>query len=80
MRSGSYPPLADLDVAYNVSGRICQVGFLLGEHIVQRWGQDGFIRLIERNGDLAAAIGTTTADFESGWHTFLHEKYGLPLR
>lgn len=79
MRSGSYPSLADLDVAYNVSGRIYQVGFLLGEYIVARWGQDGFIRLIERNGDLAAAIGTTTADFESGWRTFLHEKYGLPL-
>ena len=80
MRTGNYPSLADLDAPYNVSGRVYQVGFLLGEYIVQRWGQDGLVRLIERNGDLPAAIGATTAEFESGWYTLLHEKYGLPLR
>lgn len=79
MRAGDYPSLANLDVAYDVSGRVYQVGYVLGEYIVQRWGLDGLVRLIQRNGDLAAALGVTTAEFESGWHAFLHEKYGLPV-
>jgi len=78
MRSGSYPSLADLDAAYNVSGRVYQVGYVLGEFIVQRWGQDGLVRLIQSNGDLPVALGVTTPEFESAWHAFLHEKYGLP--
>jgi len=79
MRAGNYPSPADLDAAYNTSGRVYQVGYVLGEYIVQRWGLDGLVRLIQRNGDLGTAFGVTTAEFESGWHVFLHEKYGLPL-
>ncbi len=78
MRAGNYPSLADLDADFNVSRRVYQVGYVLGEYIVARWGLDGLVRLIQRNGDLATALGVTTAEFESGWYTFLHGKYGLP--
>ncbi len=78
MRAGNYPSLADLDADFNVSRQIYRVGYVLGEYIVQRSGLDGLVRLIQRNGDLAAALGVTTAEFEAGWRTFLHEKYGLP--
>jgi hypothetical protein len=80
MRNGQYPSLAELDLAYEVSGRIYQVGYVLGEYIVRTWGLDGLVRLIQRNGDLAAAIDVTTAAFETGWYAFLHDKYGLPAR
>jgi hypothetical protein len=61
-----------------VSGRIYQVGDVLGNYIVRDWGLDGLVRLIQHNGDLAAALGVTTAAFETGWHAFLRDRYGLP--
>ncbi len=78
MRLGNYPSLAELDADFSVSRRVYQVGYVLGEYIVGKWGLDGLVRLIQSNGDLATALGVTTAEFESGWYTFLHEKYGLP--
>jgi len=80
MRNGNYPTLTDLDAAYNDSGRVYQVGYVLGQFIVERWGLDGLVRLIQRNGDVPAALGVGAPEFESGWHTFLHDKYGLPAR
>jgi hypothetical protein len=80
MRSGNYPPLAELDAAYEVSGRIYQVGYVLAEYIVHTWGLDGLVRLVQHNGDLAVALGVTTATFEAGWYAFLHARYGLPVR
>ncbi len=74
MRNGQYPSLAELDSPYGVSGRVYQVGYLLGDYIVQRWGLDGLVRLIQHNGDLPAALGVTNAAFETGWHAFLHDK------
>lgn len=78
MRSGQYPSLAELDSAYDVSRRIYQVGYVLAEYVVQTWGLDGLVRLVQRNGDLSAALGVTAAAFETGWHQFLHDRYGLP--
>jgi hypothetical protein len=78
MRAGRYPSIADLDAAWNTSSQVYEVGYVLGEFIVARWGQDGLVRLIRLNGDIPGALGVTTAELESGWHTFLHEKYGLP--
>ncbi len=78
MRAGNYPSLADLDADFNSGRQVYRVGYVLGEYIVQKWGVDGLVRLIQRNGNVVAALGVTTAEFESGWHTFLHEKYGLP--
>jgi hypothetical protein len=78
MRAGRYPTLAELDADFNTSHQIYDVGYVLGEFIVAAWGADGLIRLIQRNGDLPIALGTSTAEFESRWHAFLQAKYGLP--
>jgi len=78
MRAGRYPSIADLDAAWNTSSQVYQVGYVLGEFIVARWGQDGLVRLIRLNGDIPGALGVATAELESGWRAFLHEKYGLP--
>jgi hypothetical protein len=78
MRAGSYPTLVDLNAMDLADSRVYQVGFVLADYIVQTWGQDGLVRLIQVNGDVSAAFGITTPAFESGWHAFLHEKYGLP--
>jgi len=78
MRAGRYPSIADLNAAWNTSSQVYQVGYVLGEFIVARWGQDGLVRLIRLNGDIPGALGVATAELESGWRAFLHEKYGLP--
>ncbi|MBP1634625.1 MAG: hypothetical protein H6Q10_1199 [Acidobacteria bacterium] len=80
MQAGRYPSLADLDAAYDSSGgrQVYEVGYVLGEFIVGTWGANGLIRLIQRNGDVQAALGLTVAAFESRWHAFLHAEYGLP--
>ena len=78
MRTGHYPSLADLDAVYGASRQVYDVGYVLGEFTVQTWGMDGLIRLAQANGDLPGALGVTAAEFESGWHAFLHVKYGLP--
>jgi len=78
IQAGRYPTIAALDSDYNVSRQVYQVGYVLGEFIVARWGQDGLVRLIRLNGDIPGALGVATAELESGWRAFLHEKYGLP--
>ena len=78
MRAGRYPSITDLDAAWNTSSQVYQVGYVLGEYIVARWGQDGLVRLIRLNGDIPGALGVAAAEFESGWRAFLHERYGLP--
>ena len=78
MRAGRYPSLADLDADWNLSRQVYEVGCVLGEYIVHEWGMDGLIRLIQANGNVQAAFGTSVGEFEAGWRAFLHANYGLP--
>ncbi len=82
MRSGRYPSLADLNAGATPTGiprQIYEVGYVLGQFIVDTWGLDGLIRLIEANGNVPSALGVGAAEFESRWHAFLHSEYGLPV-
>jgi hypothetical protein len=78
IRAGRYPTLAQLNADASASRQVYEVGFVLGEFIVETWGLDGLIRLVQLNGDVAAACGLTTAEFEARWHGFLRAKYGTP--
>jgi hypothetical protein len=72
---GDYPTLAELNTAYNDGGRrIYEVGYLLGEFIVLRWGRTGLVDLIRANGD-TAVLGLSQADFEAAWHAYIGERY-----
>jgi len=77
---GGCPSLDSLDndTEHNRGTQIYQVGFLLGEYIVQTWGQDGLVRLIQGTGDVETVFGMTWAAFESGWHAFVRDKYHVP--
>lgn len=79
MRAGRYPSLADLDAPYSAGRQVYDVGYVLGEFIVETWGLDGLVRLVQANGDVRATFGVTTEQFESAWHLFLNRKYALPL-
>lgn len=80
MQSGHYPSLADLDVPYGSANtrQVYQVGGVLGQFIVARWGLDGLVRLIRTNGNVPSALGVSVPEFEARWRAFLHAEYGLP--
>lgn len=78
IRAGRYPTLAQLNAEVTSSRQVYEVGYVLGEFIVEAWGIDGLIRLVQLNGDVAAACGVPVAEFEARWHGFLRTKYGTP--
>ncbi len=78
IRAGRYPTLAQLNAEVTSSHQVYEVGYVLGEFIVETWGMDGLIRLVQLNGDVAAACGLPVAEFESRWYGFMRAKYGTP--
>ena len=72
---GNFPTLQQLNADVNTDTQIYQLGYLLGEFIVSRYGRDAFIRLIQTNADLQGVLGVSTAEFEAGWQAFVRQKY-----
>jgi len=56
---------------------VYEVGYLIAEFIVERWGRDRLVALIAANGDTLGVLGVTLADFESEWFGAVRSKYGL---
>ena len=54
------------------------VGFLIGEFIVSRWGQQGLGALLRNNGDTVAVMGLSETEFLAGWYDFVRRQHGLP--
>lgn len=76
MNSGDYPTLNELNTDYNISNhRIYQVGYVLLEYIVEIWGMDTVIELIQNNGNITISLGLTNQNFETGWYQFIEDKY-----
>jgi hypothetical protein len=75
LQSGAYPSLAELNANANTSGRVYELGFLIGEFIVTTWEQDALVRLIQTNGDLRAVAGLDEAAFMARWYDFVRRKY-----
>lgn len=76
MVSGEYPTLDELNTDYNSSNHnIYSVGYILLEYIVQTWGLDYVIGLIQNNGNIVNLLGITVQEFESGWYEFVENKY-----
>jgi len=78
MRAGQLPTLAALNASFNDSRQIYEVGYVLGEFIVARWGVDSLFRLVQTNGNVPATLGLSVADFEAQWYAFLKATYGVP--
>jgi hypothetical protein len=75
MVAGQVPTLAALSDMSN--RQIYEVGFVLGEFIVELGGLGALRDLIVRHGDTAGVLGLDTAAFEARWHDFLRQRYGL---
>jgi hypothetical protein len=72
---GAFPTLQQLNVDPNGGTQIYQLGYLLGDFIVLRWGRRAFLRLIETNADLPAALGVSPAEFEAAWQSYVRQQY-----
>lgn len=75
LAGGAFPTLTQLNADPNASLRIYDLGFVLGEFIVSRVGTEGLVELIRRNGDTAAVMGLSTAQFESAFAAFVTARY-----
>jgi hypothetical protein len=72
---GAFPTLQQLNADPNGGTQIYQLGYVLGEFIVTRWGRPAFVRLIETNADLPAVLGVSTAEFEAAWQSYVRQRY-----
>ena len=75
LAGGAFPTLAQLNADPNASLRIYDLGFVLGEFIVSRVGREGLVEMIRRNGDTAAVMGFSAAQFESAFAAFVTARY-----
>lgn len=72
---GAFPTLQQLNVDPNGGTQIYQLGYVFGDFIVSRWGRAAFLRLIETNADLPAALGVSPVEFEAAWQSYVRQRY-----
>jgi hypothetical protein len=75
MVRGSYPTLQQLSVDFTAGRQIYELGYVLGEFIVSRWGETGLRRLIQSGADLQGTLGLSAAEFESARQAWVRERY-----
>ncbi len=75
LAGGAVPTLESLNGFDNT--RIYDVGYVIAEFIVSRWGREGLIALIATNGNLAAVTGLNATEFVTAWREFLRSRYGV---
>ena len=57
--------------------RIYDVGYVMAEFIITRWGADALVALIATNGNLAMVTGLSAAEFITAWRGFVRSRYGV---
>jgi len=72
--SGDLPTLERLS-ARDSACSVYDLGYTIGEFIVQRWGPSALHDLLAAHGDVPAVLGISVAQFESAWHAFLRRRY-----
>jgi hypothetical protein len=77
LRDGKFPSIAELNGEFDGAGanRIYQVGYVLSEFVVETWGNEKYLELIQESADLEKVLSMTTEEFEIKWQKFVKEKY-----
>lgn len=76
MVSGDYPTLEELTTRDDPGrSKVYEVGYILGEYIVETWGIKALRDLILDFGDLSAVLGISASEFESGWYAWVRARY-----
>jgi hypothetical protein len=72
---GAYPSLNELNADPNSGRQVYDLGYVVGEFIVARWGRSGLLDLIRAHGDVSAAFAVTTGVFETEMYGWIRAKY-----
>ena len=76
MASGDYPTLEELNTSTDPGReKVYEVGYILGEYIVETWGIKTLRDLIRHFGDLSAVLGISASEFESEWYAWVRARY-----
>jgi hypothetical protein len=73
---GNAPPSFERLNAFD-NTMIYDVGYLISEFIVDRFGLDGLRRLLGATGDSVSALAVSPAELEREWVASVHTRYGL---
>jgi len=72
--NGKYPEISELNIR-SKGQKIYTCGYTIIEYILNKYGRDKLIKLIESYGDLKNVIDVTEEQFSNDWYNFMHEKY-----
>jgi hypothetical protein len=76
MVAGDYPTLQMMDSGWGEGvPYVYEVGYILGEYIIEKWGKPALRELIIHNGDLEIVIGLSVTELEMGWHKWIKDRY-----
>jgi hypothetical protein len=75
LTAGRPPTMSELNSPYDP--RMFDVGYLIGEFVVQRWGAPALLSLIDANGVVDVALGVPMAQFEKDWFAWVRQKYSF---
>lgn len=76
LKNGNFPTLVELNGDFNEGNyKIYDVGYILSEFIIYKWGNDKYYELIQEAGDLKKVLSISDTEFESKWADFVKTKY-----
>ena len=75
MIEGHPPTLAELNANWQTNSQVYDLGYLLVEYIVEKWGRQQVVDLIKSLGDVSSVLGISVSEFEKGWYEFVKGKY-----
>jgi hypothetical protein len=75
MVRGAPPTLDQLNADVSASQQVYEVGYLIGEFVVTRFGPPALVQLIRANGNTAAVLGLSPDQFRDAWYAFVRERY-----
>jgi hypothetical protein len=72
---GKYPSIETLNDPAN--SQIYDIGYRLAEYVVNTWGRDALVRLVNDDGNVQAALGVTPDVLMRGWFLHIEDRYLL---
>jgi hypothetical protein len=75
MVAGQPPRFSSLSTFDNTF--VYDIGFLIAEFVVDRWGRDRLAQLVVANGDTASVLGVALPEFEAQWFAAVRSRYGI---
>ena len=75
LKNGDYPSIGELNNINDL--RIYELGYFLGDFIVNKWGLTKLNELIKKNGQLSMVLGVDDKEFIKSWYEFMKERHHI---